>query len=280
MALNLAPHFARVSAQDPSKKMVDVGLQPPINSPGAQHIEYSVGSAEDMSSFPASSIDLAVAGQAAHWFDHARAWRELARILKPAGTAAYVAYGELAFPGHPAATRVFRDEMMHGDFGPYWSQPGRGIVEGLLDAVPFPVTPALDESTEALLARVPDLDEGGGVPVPSKIDEPQPEESVEGWDPATAVRIKSSSTGEWALRRRWTMPQLEAYIRTSSAFHALAAANPDDTAKKGRGGADGDVVERRVAQIAEVLRADGVEEGAEVEVEWPLVVMMVKRAAE
>ncbi len=270
MALALASDFVRVSAQDPSQKMVSVGLQPESGS-----IDYSVGSAEDMASVPPASVDLAVAGQAAHWFNHDKVWPELARILRPRGSVAYVGYGELAFSAYPRATAIFR-ELMKGDMGDYWPQPGRSIVEGLLDRVPFPVAPVLNEQTEALLMGVPDL-EGGGTPLAERIDEPPPVEG-EGWDASTAVRIKRSSGGEWALRRTWDLRQLEDYIRTSSAYHSYAAAHPDDTAKKGRGGAEGDVVERRVAQIADALRHEGVGEGDEVDLEWPLVVMMVKRA--
>lgn len=274
MALGLAPHFQRVSAQDPSKKMVDIGLQPP--SP-ASPIHYSVGSVEDMSFLPPSSVDLVIAGQAAHWFDHAKSWPELSRVLRPGGTVAYVGYGELFFPAHSRASEIFADMMRRVDFKPYWSQPGRGIVEGLLDAVPFPVTPALGSETEALLAQIPDL-EGAGTPIADRIQEPSLGEDVKGlWDPSTAVRIKRSTTEEWTLKRRWNSQRLDAYIRTSSAYHAYATANPDDTARKGHG-KDGDIVDRRVAQIGEVLRADGVGEGAEVDVAWPLVVMMIKRS--
>lgn len=282
MALALAPHFAHISALDPSEKMVSVGLQPSSSSSaGAKHISYGVGSVESLP-YPPHSIDLAIAGQAAHWFDHARAWAQLARVLRPRGTVAYVGYGELAFTKSEGATRVFREELMHGNLGTYWPQPGRGIVEGLLDAVPFPVSPALGEGegAEGVLGKMGDL-EWEGRPLASRIEEPTPLEGEERmWDAATAVRLKGSTAGGWALRRRWTMAQLEAYIRTSSAYHAHAAANPEDAQKRGRGGREGDVVERRVAQIAEVLKGEGVRDGAEVDVEWPLVVMMIKRNAE
>ncbi|CAK9782904.1 S-adenosyl-L-methionine-dependent methyltransferase [Cutaneotrichosporon oleaginosum] len=267
MAVALSPHFSRVSAQDPSEKMVSVGLQPADG-----HISYSLGSAEDMSALPAHSVDLAVAGQAAHWFDHKRAWSELARILAPRGTVAYVGYGEMGVTGHARASAVFRD-LVRGDMGAFWPQPGRSIVEGLLDAVPFPVAPALDARTEARLARIPSLE--GGMPVAARIREPEAVDG-EGWDAASAVRLKGSTEGAWALRRRWSMDEIEAYVRTSSAYHAYAAAHPEDAARRGRGRDDGDVVERRMAQIKDALTEDGWDGGA-VDVEWPLVVMMIQR---
>lgn len=87
MAIALAPTFSRVTALDTSAKMVAVGMQPP---PPAAQITYAVGGAEDLSQLGDSSVDLVVAGQAAHWFDHNRAWPELARVLRSGGTVAYV----------------------------------------------------------------------------------------------------------------------------------------------------------------------------------------------
>lgn len=88
MAANLAPHFAQVTGLDPSQRMVDVGQQ----APPAPPIAYRVGSAEDLAGadVPPASVDLVVAGQAAHWFDHARVWPQLARVLRSRGTVAYV----------------------------------------------------------------------------------------------------------------------------------------------------------------------------------------------
>ncbi|BEJ11640.1 hypothetical protein CspHIS471_0201000 [Cutaneotrichosporon sp. HIS471] len=195
MARALFPHFTKVSAQDPSEKMVSVGIQPDSDS---GHIDYSVGSAEDMSSLPANSVDLVVAGQAAHWFDHSKVWPELERVLRPKGTVAYVGYGELEFTNHPRATAIFR-QLMRGDLGGYWPQPGRSIVEGLLDRVPFPVNPTLNTETDALLSKVPDL-EGTGIPIADRIDEPPPI-AGEGWDAGSAVRIKSSTEGRPLVTR-------------------------------------------------------------------------------
>lgn len=84
MALNLAERFDKVTGLDPSQKMVDVGLQSPRDN-----ITYAVGDAEK-TGLPDQSVDLVIAGQAAHWFDHGKAWKELRRVLRPKGTVAYV----------------------------------------------------------------------------------------------------------------------------------------------------------------------------------------------
>lgn len=84
MALNLAERFEQVTGLDPSKKMVAVGLQSPKNN-----ITYAVGDAES-TGLEDQSVDLVIAGQAAHWFDHQKTWKELRRVLRPKGTVAYV----------------------------------------------------------------------------------------------------------------------------------------------------------------------------------------------
>jgi len=45
----------------------------------------SVNATAEATTLPDRSVDLVTAAQAAHWFDHARARREFARILKPGG---------------------------------------------------------------------------------------------------------------------------------------------------------------------------------------------------
>ena len=72
-----------VHACEPDAAMFDV-LEREV--PGASSRQVA---AEDV---PAndSSVDVVVAAQAFHWFDHARALPEIARILKPGGTLALV----------------------------------------------------------------------------------------------------------------------------------------------------------------------------------------------
>jgi hypothetical protein len=187
------------------------------------------------------------------------------------------------FPKHERLNPLIRAHMGGVDaLGPHWSQPGRRIVEDLLDAVPFPVQPALYEGTDAALTRLPNLYDGGGHPVAERIAEPAPT-GGSGWAEASAVRIKRDSSGRtWALgpargeAGTWKWDNLEAYLRTASAQHAYHEAHPEDKAKRGRGGAEGDNVERLIARIRTSL-AEKWEDGEEIEVAWPLVLMMVKR---
>jgi SAM-dependent methyltransferase len=298
MALALSPSFEHTTALDPSAKMVSIGLQPDAST--KKHISYAVGSAEDLSSLPAHSVDLVVAGQAAHWFDHQRAWSQIGHVLRPGGTVAYVVsrsllllvfvavwwrrtntqgYGEMFFPTRPRLNRLISEHQGGAAaLGPHWSQPGRRIVEGLLDAVPFPVEPA-PESAAEVLSRLPNLYDDGGYPVASRIPEPAPVAGTSGWDAASAVRIKNdSSCRQYVLTppTSWGWGALEGYLRTASALHAYHEAHPGDKARIGQG-AKGDIVDRLVCQLQRGLEEETGREAQTVEVAWPLVLMMVKK---
>jgi len=185
----------------------------------------------------------------------------------------------MVFPKHPRLNHFISEYHSSGKdaLGPYWAQPGRSIVEGLLDAVPFPVEPALTEQTSEVLSRLPNLYEGG-YPVPERIHEPAPVGGTSGWDAASAVRIKRDSLGrQWFLHRdRWRWENLEGYLRTSSALNAFHEKHPEDAAKKGNG-AQGDIVDRLVHRLREAIKKEEGKDVEEFDIAWPLVLMMVKR---
>lgn len=88
MALELAKTFTDVTGLDPEDSMVSAGLQPEKGN----RIRYASGTAEDLpaAGVPHDSVDLVVAGEAAHYFNHPASWPELAKALKPKGSVAYV----------------------------------------------------------------------------------------------------------------------------------------------------------------------------------------------
>lgn len=96
----------------------------------------------------------------------------------------------------------------------------------------------------------------------SKIDEPALPSRLEGWDPESAVRLKFTN----GIKRKWNLSQLEGYMRTFSALHAFHEAHPEDKKVDG-----GDVVSRYINKVKSELG------GGEFDVEWPLVLMMIKR---
>lgn len=67
-----------VHASDPDKAMLSILAR------DLPDVPVSVSGAEDIPS-PDASYDVVVVAQAFHWFDHARALPEIARVLKPGG---------------------------------------------------------------------------------------------------------------------------------------------------------------------------------------------------
>jgi SAM-dependent methyltransferase len=70
-----------VFAVEPNPEMREAGSS---LLTGYDKLTSVAGTAEE-TALPSASVDFITAAQAAHWFDHDRARREFARILKPAG---------------------------------------------------------------------------------------------------------------------------------------------------------------------------------------------------
>jgi ubiquinone/menaquinone biosynthesis C-methylase UbiE len=102
------------------------------------NISYRMSSAESLPFLDYESVDLVVAGQAAHWFDTTLLWPEMKRVMRKGGTLAFWGYKDHVFVDYPRATKIL-DEYAYGEstLGPYWSQPGRSKVENKLrDIIP------------------------------------------------------------------------------------------------------------------------------------------------
>ena len=118
----LSPDFGTVVAVDPSAGMVaqarditsnDISRASAATDPDARKagtdlkkITFRQGGAEDLSFLADASVDMAVAGQAAHWFDYSRAWPELARVVRSGGTLAFWGYKDNVLMGAERATAV------------------------------------------------------------------------------------------------------------------------------------------------------------------------------
>lgn len=120
-----------------------------------------------------------------------------------------------------------------------------------------------------MVSGLPDLN-GNGHPVLDAIAEPSPTD-VDGFEAASAVRLKSGSDGAWYLKRTWDLAHLEGYLRSASAVHAYHEANSEDKAKKGNG-ENGDIVDRVIHRVGQ-----GLGDVQSFEVAWPLVLMMIRR---
>lgn len=122
----LARRFTRVIATDPSAEQ----LAQARPDPG---VEYRQASAE-ASGLDAASLDLAVAAQAAHWFDLPRYYAEVRRVVRSGGLVALLAYGVVHVDRDlTSIVDRFYWETLAG----YWPVERRIVEEGYR-SLPFP----------------------------------------------------------------------------------------------------------------------------------------------
>ena len=135
LSVALAARFAHVIATDPAQAQLDQAEAHP-------QVEYRRATAEQ-SGLSDRSADLAVAAQAAHWFDWPRYVAEVARVARPGALAAILSYGWLETAG-AAREAIAR---YYADLGPYWHPERRHVETGYRDlAWPWPEVeaPAID----------------------------------------------------------------------------------------------------------------------------------------
>ncbi|EXK25704.1 hypothetical protein FOMG_17661 [Fusarium oxysporum f. sp. melonis 26406] len=246
VARELSPRFARAIAIDPSAGMMLQGMQATAQF---SKISFRQASAEDLSFLPAHSVDMAVAGESAHWFDYSRVWPELSRVVKSGG------YKDNIIIGHPQANKIFeRFCYDEGDVSPgleglnqYWERPARDILRGLLADVKPP------ESEWDKIKRIT-----------YNVDK----DTTEVADPETA----------W-MRSKINLGQFEAYVRAFTAYRGWMDAHPD---KKSRAeGGEGDIVDILFDQILEAepeWKAQG-DHWRDIQVEsvWGTYILLAKR---
>jgi len=123
----LAQHFKRVIGTDPSANQIAEGEPRP-------NIEYRVEPAEQPALADASVSAVCVA-QALHWFDHARFYAQVKRVLKPGGMFAAWSYADCS-TGEVPIDRI-KDHLYVDLTGPYWP-PERAHVDAGYQTLPFP----------------------------------------------------------------------------------------------------------------------------------------------
>ncbi|KAH9922130.1 S-adenosyl-L-methionine-dependent methyltransferase [Fomitopsis serialis] len=248
--LELTP-FKNVIGSDPSEGMLVqarevVKSRPELDRPG--RFKFVQSAAEELGWLEEGSVDLIVSAQAAHWFDWAKLWPEAARVLKPGGTLAAWGYSQFRLPQYPSLTPLIHEYCQGTDplhsVGPYWERPGRTIVDDHLQAIPDPRT--LSAASWADFERVYFTRPHHALP------EARPS----------------------ILRTRTTWAGMLAYLQTFSALHTMKAKVPE--------AADVEVRFWRKLreEVARLEGKDGGEagEGEEVEVEWPMAVLLARRA--
>ena len=140
LAVLLGAHFARVIATDPSAKQIAAAVAHP-------RVEYRVEPAE-ASTLADASVDLAVAAQAAHWFEWPRFVAEVGRVTRPGGLVALVSYGKMVLDAEAGAELR---HYYHDVAGPHWPPERAHVENGYRDLVlPWPAVaaPPIDMSAE------------------------------------------------------------------------------------------------------------------------------------
>ncbi|KAK4048277.1 trans-aconitate methyltransferase 1 [Microbotryomycetes sp. JL221] len=247
--------FNKVIAIDPSKKMInaanDILLQK-LNSNQIDQtvceVEFHQASSEQLQHVVEdASVDLIVAGQAAHWFDADRVYNECGRVLKPGGSFAFWCYGEAFFPQRPKLTALV-GPYSHDKLGPYWQQPGRSIAEALLKTFPFPNPNSTFQTNvwdSTSFKRCFFLKQDSIQPV---IDN----------DPSTTkIEIKPL-----LLTKLWTLKEIKGYLETWSSLHSYKEQHPQE-----------DPVKDMLASLEQA----GLNHQEQVEVGWELGFIMGKK---
>ncbi|KAJ4385695.1 trans-aconitate methyltransferase 1 [Gnomoniopsis smithogilvyi] len=250
----LAPHFTTVTAVDPSPGMVAQARQLTT----APNITIHEASAEDLSFLPCSSVDLAVAGEAAHWFDYTRAWAELARVVCQGGSLAFWGYNDSLVEGYPQLRAILQrycygmEEVRPGmeALGRFWEEPGRTVLRDFF----VTIEPPQEEWQD--VRRVifkPDDSPTYGV-------EKAPEEAL------------------W-LRKRMKLGEYEVYLRTMSSVQNWRAAHPEMRSEAE--GGEGDILDALVEAFLEAVpewkaKGEGWRE-VEVDIVWGTCLLMARR---
>ncbi|KAI1097681.1 S-adenosyl-L-methionine-dependent methyltransferase [Jackrogersella minutella] len=247
IARSLRPHFKSVFAIDPSAGMIAQAQQTTTDP----EITFRQSSAEDLKFLSDGSVDMAVAGQAAHWFDYGKVWPNLARVVRPGGTVAFWGYKDNVLLGAEQVTEIM-EEFIYGfgqvapgftGMGPCWEQPGRNILRDLLRSVRPPETEWVD---------VKRLEHEPG---------------------------KDGTEETCWLRKKMRLGEVDSYLRTFSCFNAWKEAHPDHKSRVE--GGDGDVFDvmwdRILDTVPEWKAMGGQWRDVEVVSDWGTYILMAKR---
>ena len=207
------------------------------------NVTFRQSAAESLPFIEDGSVDMVVGGQAAHWFDYPKFFPEMRRVLGKAGTLALWGYKDHVFVDFPRATEILnnyaysKDERM---LGPYWTQPGRSIVQNKLRDIEPPTSDWGD------IQRIE-------------------------YEPGT--NGANSGEGTMFLRRKLTLGECMNYIRTWSAFHAWQENHPNQ--KKREEGGSGDVIDTMFDEMRSIEK--DWDEQKEVEIEWGSGLLLGRR---
>ncbi len=126
VASKLSAYFEEVYATDISENQI-------ANAVVKENIHYSKVSAEE-TLFPENMFDLVTVGQAIHWFNFEKFYKEVKRCLKPGGYIAVFGYG---LPAIDKEIDLIIKDFYKNITGPYWDAE-RKYVDENYKTIPFP----------------------------------------------------------------------------------------------------------------------------------------------
>ena len=126
VALQLSEYFDDVYATDISANQL-------ANAASKENIHYSQVSAEE-TFFPENMFDLVTVGQAIHWFNFEKFYKEVNRALKGGGYIAVFGYGLMKIDKE---TDLIITDFYKNITGPYWDAERKYIDENY-ETIPFP----------------------------------------------------------------------------------------------------------------------------------------------
>jgi SAM-dependent methyltransferase len=243
-----APFFTTVIGTDPSSGMLEQATSMTAAKHDQSNIDYQQAAAEELPFLDSGSVDMVVAGQAAHWFDYTRLFPELKRILRKGGTLAFWGYSDHVFVDHPKATEIVTAYAYGNDertLGPYWQQPGRSIVQNKLRDIEPPTGDW---------------------------------ENIQRIEYEPAAYGRNAGDGTLLLEKRMKLIDCENYIRTWSSYHGWQEKFP--RLKKREAGGTGDVVDEMFDDIRKTEPAWQKDQHwleQEVDIEWPSGLLLARR---
>jgi SAM-dependent methyltransferase len=243
----LAPSFVHAFGVDPSSGMINNALSLGGITSTSEPIRFEIASSEELTKVAGNeSVDLITAATAAHWFNMPLFWAQAARVLKPSGTVALWASGQIGIhPSVPNAAAIH--EAMEGinekELKPFM-EPGNLLTKDLYAGLPLPWTLA---------------------------------EPVEEFDEKSFYRKEYENGTEEFIEERGTaldMDMMEKVMGTMSHVQRWREAHLDEV------GTEKDIVRRIRREMERLLREGGVEEGKEmVRASFKAVLLMVKKKA-
>lgn len=242
----LSPSFKHVLATDPSMSMI-TQAKSSTSTAHYPNIEFRQASAESLDFVEDGTLDMVVAGQAAHWFDYAKVWPELSSKLRSGGTLAFWGYKDNIFVEYPEATKIF-DHYCYGEetMGPFWEQPGRNILRDLYREI---------------------------TPPPSEW------EAVERVEYEPGTEGPKTGAGKPLMHKKLKLGEVEGYVRTFSAYHNWMAKHSNQKAKKdgGKGDICDELFEKMIEVEPEWQKTGEKWRDFELENEWGSVILLARK---